>query len=202
MTVGGVEAHAEPTPAAKGECVMSQPESYIETRIALIRKRLRAHGVDLNKCSASVATECWLVRNTKLFSRLLHPASVQVVELEPGKLGVVSFDWEHSNELEEDAFYDAAYVFTRLTRHRCVQTVSLTSTLLLQQPSYVLSMGLTSNIRHLRLGEEGVRDVNEEDLCEGLGFLRGLESLEVVGLNIGHKLASAVSKLLKPAAVA
>lgn len=197
MTVGAVEPQAGPTPAAEGDCVASQPESYIETRIAKIRKRLGAHSVDLNECSAGVATECWLVRNMKPFNRLLHPASVQVAELEPGKLGVFSFDWDRNDELEEDALYDAAYVFTWLTRHRCVETVSLTRTLLLQQPSYVLSMGLTTNIRHLRLGEERVREIKEEELCEGLGLLGSLESLEVLGFNMGHSLASAYSNLLK-----
>ncbi|CAN8003681.1 unnamed protein product [Ixodes hexagonus] len=197
MTVAPADPQAGPEPAAEGKCAASQPETYIQKRIAHIRKRFRAHDFDLDECTSNPTAECWLVRNLTPFNRLLHPVSVEVVEIEPGKLGVFSFDSEQNNSLEEDALYDAAYIFTWLTKHRCVQTVSLECTVLLKQPSYLLSMGLTSNVRHLRLGAEGVRSVNEEELCEGLASIACLESFEVIGLDVGHALALAIADVLK-----
>uniref|UniRef100_V5IJV1 Ran gtpase-activating protein n=1 Tax=Ixodes ricinus TaxID=34613 RepID=V5IJV1_IXORI len=197
MTVAGVEPEAGSSPAADGNCEASQPESYIRTRVAELRKRFRTHNLDLDECSSNAAAECWLVRNLTPFNRLIHRVSIEVVEMEPGKLGVFSFDSKLNNSLEEDALYDAAYIFTWLTKHQCVETIHLANKVLLQQPSYLLSMGLSPNIRHLRLGMESLRIVNEEELCEGLGFLVRLESFELIGLDIGHKLASAFADLLK-----
>lgn len=164
--------------------------------------RLRARGLDLDRpCGSELdGARCWLCHGISPWNKVLHPASVELIELEPARLTLRSTPTARHQFNVEDELFDAAYVFSRLPAvHRCVQSIKLEGAVLLQRPAsaLALALGRSRSVRHLALRGANDSPVCTEELVKGLAALDTLESLEFALHGVNNVLSRSLADLLR-----
>lgn len=164
--------------------------------------RLRARGLDFDRpCGSELdGAGCWLCHSISPWNKVLHPASVELIETEPARLTLRSTPTERRQFNDEDELFDAAYVFSRLpAAHRCVQSVKLEGAVFFHRPvsTLALALGRSRNVRHLALRGANDSPVCAEELAEGLAALGTLESLEFALHGVNDILSRSLADLLR-----
>lgn len=178
--------------------------SYPERIVARLKKR----GLDFERaCQYDERShaDCWLCHDLDRWNKVLHPVSLELTEIEPATLAILSTPTSWREYSDEDELYDAAYVFCWLPKaHRCVQRVNLESRngqgmVLFYRPAFTLALALgrSVNLRQLELVGGRETPFCEEELLEGLAALEHLESFKFASLPIKASMARCVANLLR-----
>ncbi|XP_050031576.1 uncharacterized protein [Dermacentor andersoni] len=168
-----------------------------------IVERLTARGLDLDRhCQYEPDNDdCWLCRGLLRWNKVLHPASLELREVTPGRLAFLTLPTNRRPYGDIEELYDAAYVLSWLPRvHRCVQSVSLegTRTVLLSRPAstVALTLGRSCNLRRLVLRGAFDTPVSDGELGEGLAALAVLEKFEFTQLPVSATLSRHMAELI------
>lgn len=185
-----------------GEPPQMATHFYIDDRVRYIREFLASRGVDFDRpCTHDADGDCWLSGDLTPWNKILAPACVELIELEPTVLSIRSIDVDCTVEPGVDVLHDAAYLFTWLPKqHACVQSICLIEHLMFRKPAYVfrLALGGSARLRHLTLKGGYSTPFSDRDMSEGLNSLTALESFEFLKLDIVcHRLARDIATLLR-----
>lgn len=178
--------------------------SYPEQIVARLTKR----GLDFERAceydDKDNTASCWLRHELDIWSRVLHPVSLELEETKPGALAILSTRTCQREYSDEDELYDGAYLFCWLPKaHRCVQRINLETfeglgIVLFYRPAFTLALALgrSVNLQQLELVGGHETPFSEEELCEGLDALERLRSFKFASLPIRASMSRCLANLL------
>lgn len=178
----------------------SLPPTYMDIRVEQLRQTLKRDNIDLDApCTGSEENDCWLLPNLTPWNKILHLASMELKEYEPGKLALNALDLNICGCFDEGFLLDASYITYWLVKeHRCVQFFR-PHPLMVARSGCVIKEALVSNagIRHFEFRGDKKWQHKEAYFAEGVSALTNIESLRLCTVNLRHRSAALIAKMLE-----
>lgn len=176
-------------------------QTYVASRIARLEASFLMHGIEMcARCSKGISSDCWLLDSLTPWNRVLHPAGIEICELEPGTLTVRSTNLRPSISSEDGDMVDASFVvYWLLERHTCINCIRL-----LDSPSWwrcsldiKFAMTLNTHVRRLALCHRWQCAENGYHLTDALGTLSTIAELDLSGFDVDNAVAEDLASILR-----